>query len=1065
MKHYLLTVFALCALIGAEASNMYVRPDGSDKNAGTSWDAAMLTIKKAVSTAGVGDTVFVAQGTYSLTSALSLADGKHIFGSFKAGTREQDLDLYPSVIDGSSSTKRMLEVGAAFTNPTIIDGLVLQNATTSSSGAGASIRQNVTLRNSIIRSCSSSGSTGGGVFMHSNSSLVGCIIELCSSMKEGGAVYVSSGCVVENCIIRGCSGKYGAVYNNNGTLRNCVIHNCEPSEATWPGSGGIYNVKGQVVHCTVCNNLSDGGYAGIHSNAKVYNSVFWNNRTADDFGDPVNFIAAASGSSSNWADEGFDGVSFGSITLNPSNNATGGPQFRMPATFVGLPKDAGQVAAMRAADYSLMASSPLINQGKASVTAAADILGVPRPKGSAADVGAYEFDPDAAEVPVTGLVLLTGEVNVIVGQLSGAGVIVYPKNATNKSLTWSIDDPAVATVDANGTIAGITVGTTTLRVTTVDGGFTATAAVIVSPVPPTHYPVEVLEADELYPQENYTVPSFIPFLIAKEAARLDSTKAPIADITANVQAMRDAITRLVPNTEPYNMVANINGDPRTRMAFCWFTNAGITEGEVQLLAKADATAEDFDAAADLITVDATPTTTKPLRYAVSRSKIIDSTRLAPATKFTYVSHKAVAEDLTPGTAYSWRVGYDGHWSPVAQFRTQDAEQGEFSFIYMSDSHIQDAEYVNYARWCADAAAATAPDARFCVFPGDFVETGTTTNSEWEWERWFEQALRPVLMRMPVVPTDGNHDDSDNLNYTYHFNTDNAFNQSATIKPQFDGITYSFVYGDVLFLVYSHQDYWRGPYDYNAMTADYLSNDVANWFKEQVALHPNTKYRVGLVHKGLFCGAGHCKDTEGPTFRAMMLPVMKECQIDVLLQGHDHCYEVIGPVNPDTRTPILSAVSDREEVAVDSKVSISGYRGGTYNVDEGTLYFIGATCGRKRYNPYNREKLESYKSTHKVNNYFDLFTGMFAQPEAPCFTKITVSDRCLLFNSYTADQNANATLINTMRVTRSQRHGVPSGYEDLVPLPAPREGDRFIRDGQVLIRRDGRTYNVLGECLE
>ncbi len=1065
MKRYLLTMFAVFALIEAEAANIFVRPDGDDKKAGTSWETAMLTIKKALSTAAVGDTVFVAQGTYNLTSSISLVDGKHIFGSFKAGTREQDIDLYPSVLDGSSMTKRLIEAGAAFTNPTVIDGLVLQNATTSSSGAGASIRQNITLRNCIIRNCTTTGSTGGGVYMHSYAGISGCIIELCSSMKEGGAVCVNSGCVVENTIIRGCTGKWGAVYNNGGTVRNCVIHNCEPSESTWPATGAIYNYKGQVVHCTVCNNLSDGGYAGIHSNAKVYNSVFWNNRAADDFGDPVNFISASSGSSSNWADEGFDGVSFGSITLDPTNNVAGGPQFRMPATFIGLPKDAGQIAAMRAADYSLMATSPLINQGKASVTADTDINGVARPKGGTADVGAYEFDPDAAVVSVTGLVLLTEEVNVIVGQLSGAGVVVYPKNATNKSLTWTIDDEAVATVDANGSITGVSVGSTTLHVTTVDGGFTATVTVIVSPVPPTHYPKEVLEADELYLQEDYTVPSFIPFLIAKESARLDSTKAPIADITANVQAMREAITRLVPNTEPYNMVANINGDPRTRMAFCWFTNAGITEGEVQLLAKADATAEDFDAAADLIIVDATPTTTKPLRYAVSRSKIIDSTGLAANTKFTYVSHKALAEDLTPGTTYSWRVGYEGHWSPIAQFRTENAKQGEFSFIYMSDSHIQDVEYVNHARWCATAAVATAPDARFCVFPGDFVETGTSANSEWEWERWFEQALRPVLMRMPLVPTDGNHDDSDNLNYTYHFNTDNAFNQSAVIKPQFDGITYSFVYGDVLFLVYSHQDYWRGPYNYDNMTAEYLSNDVANWFREQVALHPDTKYRVGLVHKGVFCGAGHCKDKEGPTFRTIMLPVMKECQIDVLLQGHDHCYEVIGPVNPDTRTPILDAISDREEVAVDSKVSISGYRGGTFNVDDGTLYFIGATCGRKRYSPYNREKLESYKSTHKMNNYFDLFTGMFAQPEAPCFTKIIVSDECLLFNSYTADQDGNATLINTMRVTRSRRHVVPTGYEDLAPLPTPRDGEKFIRDGQIFIRKDGHTFNMLGKRVE
>jgi len=39
--------------------------------------------------------------------------------------------------------------------------------------------------------------------------------------------------------------------------------------------------------------------------------------------------------------------------------------------------------------------------------------------------------------------------------------------------------------------------------------------------------------------------------------------------------------------------------------------------------------------------------------------------------------------------------------------------------------------------------------------------------------------------------------------------------------------------------------------------------------------------------------------------------------------------------------------------------------------------------------------------------------------------------------------------------------MPTGYEDMVQ-PVIRDGKKFIRDGQVFIQRDGRTYNVLGE---
>ena len=1032
-------MLAAIALSEANAANMFVRPDGSDSKDGTSWATAKLTVKKALSTAAVGDTVFIAQGSYP--AAITLVDGKHIFGSYNPATGEQDIDRYPTVIEGENVGNRLIAASKAFTNPTVVDGLVLQNASHGHSGGGAAIYGNITLRHCVIRNCTST-SSGGGVYMHSDAALSNCLIELCTSTKEGGGVCVSSGCTVEHCTIRGCAGKYGGVYNNGGTVSYCVIHNCEANDPSWPATAGIYNKSGKVDHCTVCNNYSEGGYAGIHSVAKVFNSVFWGNQ-ASDLSDPVNFIAASSNSSGNYTNDGFDGVSFASTSLAETNDANGGPHFVNPTDFAGLPQSSLQTIAMRRADYSLSAGSPLI--GKA---------------------GAYDQAPPTESVSLTGITLTPQNLSVEMEQVGAFDVLFTPSNATDKRLQWGIDDPAIASVDADGIITALSVGQTTVHAIALDGGHSASAQLTITPKPVYHYPQEVLEADELYRVEDYTVPSFIPLLVAKEAARIDSAKcSDLSIITAKLQAMREAIANLIGKEEPYNMIANINGDPHTRMAFCWFTNSGITDGEVQLIAKADATAEDFASGTDVLTVDATPTTTKPLHYAAQKSGIIEAAQLPSNTKFTYVSHKALAENLTPGTTYSWRVGYDGHWSDIAQFRTQDNDQGEYSFVYMSDSHIQDQEYVDYARWCAEAVAKTCPDARFCVFPGDFVDTGTAANSEWEWERWFEEALKPVLMLMPVVPTDGNHDDSPNINYTYHFNTDNAFNLTAAIKPQFDGITYSFVYGDVLFLVYSKQDYWRGDYSYSAQTSEYLTNDVGNWFKEQIAKYPHTKYRVGLVHKNVFCGSGHCKDEEGPTFRACMLPVMKECEIDLLLQGHDHTYEVIGPVNPDTRTPILSAITDREPVEVNSKVSISGYKGGTYTVDDGTLYFIGATCGRKRYSPYDRDKLQSYYSKHKVQNYFDLFTGMFAQPEAPCFTKITVKSDRLEFNSYTADSNGDATLLNTMQVKRTQPHTVPTGYEDLAPQPVTTDGCKFISNGQLFIRRDGKTYNVLGEIVK
>ena len=575
-------------------------------------------------------------------------------------------------------------------------------------------------------------------------------------------------------------------------------------------------------------------------------------------------------------------------------------------------------------------------------------------------------------------------------------------------------------------------------------------------------PEEVL-ADTMYAREDHTMPSYIAFLVAKRAAVADPTQA-------NLQALVDKVAALRPKEDPYNMVATINGDPKTRMGFCWFTNDGVLDGEVQLVAKENAEESDFET--DAITFAATPTQTKKICYTGIASYIVTATGLPVKEKLRYISHKALAEDLMPGTAYSWRVGYEGHWSPIAHFRTEDEHQGEFSFLYMTDSHLMNPTYINDARRCAIAAVNTVPDAKFCVFPGDFVEDGAALNSEWEWERWFEESLEPVIKMMPIVPTDGNHDDSQNLNYTYHFNTDNTFKEVYK-KPQFDGIIYSFVYGDALFLVFSMQDYWRDDYTINgwSSTSTYLDGQLGPWFRSQVIANPDTKYRISLAHFNLFSGSDHSTDVAPPMFRACMLPVFKDCEVDVALQGHDHTYEVIGPVNPDDCTPILDAISDREIVEIDNNKNRTGYKGGTYRTDDGTFYFIGATCGHKRYYPHSRERMESEYTDnpntlkddkhHNIKNYFDLFTGMFGQPEAPSFTKVTVKEDCLEFNSYTAHSDGTATLFNTMRVVRTKEHSVPQGLETPEVIV---NRNKFIENGMLFIRKNGHTYNAMGQVV-
>lgn len=84
-------------------------------------------------------------------------------------------------------------------------------------------------------------------------------------------------------------------------------------------------------------------------------------------------------------------------------------------------------------------------------------------------------------IPVTGVTLDRTAMNLNAGASSALTAVVAPENATNKAVTWSSSNPAVATVDSNGTVTAVGAGTATITVTTADGSKTAVCTVHVLP--------------------------------------------------------------------------------------------------------------------------------------------------------------------------------------------------------------------------------------------------------------------------------------------------------------------------------------------------------------------------------------------------------------------------------------------------------------------------------------------------------------------------------------------------------------------------------------------------------
>lgn len=104
----------------------------------------------------------------------------------------------------------------------------------------------------------------------------------------------------------------------------------------------------------------------------------------------------------------------------------------------------------------------------------------------------------AETVHVTGVSLDKSTDTVEIGETTTLTETVLPANATDKSVTWSSNNTAVATV-SGGVVTGVGQGTARITVTTTDGGYTAYCDVTVTPaVTYDYYPASSMQVGKEY---------------------------------------------------------------------------------------------------------------------------------------------------------------------------------------------------------------------------------------------------------------------------------------------------------------------------------------------------------------------------------------------------------------------------------------------------------------------------------------------------------------------------------------------------------------------------------------
>ncbi len=96
------------------------------------------------------------------------------------------------------------------------------------------------------------------------------------------------------------------------------------------------------------------------------------------------------------------------------------------------------------------------------------------------EMGVIDNNNGNTAIPVTNITVDPTEIDLDIGETENITYLITPADATNQNVSWSSANQAIATVSNDGVVTGVGAGSTTVTVTTEDGGITASVNVTVN---------------------------------------------------------------------------------------------------------------------------------------------------------------------------------------------------------------------------------------------------------------------------------------------------------------------------------------------------------------------------------------------------------------------------------------------------------------------------------------------------------------------------------------------------------------------------------------------------------
>lgn len=504
----------------AHAGTIYVATGGDDVSGDGSSSNPFKTIEKGLSVAYDGDRVEIGEGTFETVSEiLFVTNGITVAGQgagktfvkavFASGTVKNNGQIYRRcfLVDNDNAVLRDLTMFNAYwyawgtcTRTYMTDGqvggeLILKRGLVTdcvitgtkhgnstgdgcgSKGGGAYVMGGV-LTNCVIHGCKSvynnTGVGNGGGLGMSGGLVVDCVITNNYAGGNGAGVYISGGTLRNTLISRNSpvstgSGNGAVFIDGNALLENCVISN--NSSLAY---GGVYinNTSGKIRNSLVVNNAGKYRGSGIYSKGTVQNCTIANcTASMENDKGPGLYLADSKAVAVNNIITDCGGGVYGDVGIASGSFKTNMTDRVAPGSVPGDGNVFGKVVFASAAngDYRLTVGCLGIDSAHALDVVTTDIVGRPRPVGSAPDMGCYEYVPGSA---------LACFFNVSSAELAVGGDVTVQSvvEAASGALTykWYVDGAVVA--DATGPVfvyEGVAVGSHVIRLEVSDGNSSA----------------------------------------------------------------------------------------------------------------------------------------------------------------------------------------------------------------------------------------------------------------------------------------------------------------------------------------------------------------------------------------------------------------------------------------------------------------------------------------------------------------------------------------------------------------------------------------------------------------